>query len=121
MIKRPWRGVVLPIIGLLAGMAVIGAAGIFINRGITDLVAEAVSYDVELEDNADDLRVSVLDVRHYHRDLLFNNPSPPRVREWEARFAALVAELDELAELGVRDLNAPIVVRQPGLMAPPTW
>ncbi|HEX2193757.1 MAG TPA: HAMP domain-containing sensor histidine kinase [Candidatus Limnocylindria bacterium] len=104
---RPWRGVLLAIVGLLAGMALIGAVGIFINRGITSQVEEALAYDVELEDNADDFRVSVLDVRHYHRDLLFNDPTAARVREWEERYAAMVAQIDELAELGVRDPQAP--------------
>jgi two-component system, OmpR family, sensor histidine kinase VicK len=88
-------------------MAIIGAVGIAINRGITGQVDEALAYDVELEDNADDLRVSVLDVRHYHRDLLFNDPTPARVREWEERYRAMLAEIDELAELGVREANAP--------------
>jgi two-component system, OmpR family, sensor histidine kinase VicK len=109
---QPWRGVLLAIVGLLAGMALIGAVGIAINRGITGQVDDALAYDVELEDNADDLRVSVLDVRHYHRDLLFNNPTPARVREWEERYRAMLAEIDELAELGVRDAAAP----QPGEM-----
>jgi signal transduction histidine kinase len=88
-------------------MALIGAVGIAINRGITGQVDEALAYDIELEDNADDLRVAVLDVRHYHRDLLFNDPTPARVREWEQRYRALLAEIDELAALGVRDPNAP--------------
>jgi signal transduction histidine kinase len=104
---QPWRGVLLAIVGLLAGMAIIGAVGIAINRGITGQVEEALAYDLELEDNADDLRVAVLDVRHYHRDLLFNNPTRARVREWQERLQALLAEIDELAELGVRDPDAP--------------
>jgi signal transduction histidine kinase len=104
---QPWRGVLLAIVGLLAGMALIGAVGIAINRGITGQVDEALAYDIELEDNADDLRVAVLDVRHYHRDLLFNDPTPARVREWEQRYRAMLAEIDELAALGVRDPNAP--------------
>jgi signal transduction histidine kinase len=106
-LERPWRGVLLAIVGLLAGMAIVGAVGIAINRGITGQVDEALAYDVELEDNADDFRVSVLDVRHYHRDLLFNDPSPARVREWEARYATMVAEIEELAQLGVREPTAP--------------
>jgi signal transduction histidine kinase len=105
--SQPWRGVLLAIVGLLAGMAIIGGVGIAINRGITGQVDEALAYDVELEDNADDLRVAVLDVRHYHRDLLFNDPTRARVREWQERFESLLAEIDELAELGVRDPSAP--------------
>lgn len=104
---QPWRGVLLAIVGLLAGMAIIGAVGIAINRGITGQVDDALAYDVELEDNADDLRVAVLDVRHYHRDLLFNDPTPARVQEWEERYRALLSEIDELARLGVREPNAP--------------
>jgi signal transduction histidine kinase len=105
--RRPWRGVLLAIVGLLAGMALIGGVGIAINRGITSQVDEALAYDIELEDNADDLRVAVLDVRHYHRDLLFNDPTVARVGEWQERYAAMLSEVDELAELGVRDPSAP--------------
>ncbi len=105
--RRPWRGVLLAIVGLLAGMALIGGVGIAINRGITGLVDEALAYDVELEDNADDLRVSVLDVRHYHRDLLFNDPTEARVGEWQERYAAMLSEIRELGQLGVRDPAAP--------------
>lgn len=104
---RPWRNALLPVLGLLVAIAAVGVAGIAINQSITNLVEDALSYDLELEDNADDLRVAVLDVRHYHRDLIFNDPSPPRVREFEARYAELLAQVDELAELGVRDPEAP--------------
>lgn len=94
-----WRLPILALGGLLVALAVVGIAGIVINRGITDQVQQAVQYDVELEDNADDLRVAILDVRNSHRDLLFNDPAPQRIEAWEARYSEMQAQIDELDAL----------------------
>lgn len=77
----------------------VGIAGILINRGVTDQVQHAIRYDVKLEDNADDLRVAILDVRHYHRDLLFNDPAPQRIAAWEGRYAEMLAQIEKLDTL----------------------
>jgi len=94
-----WRNSILAVAGILIAVAAVGVVGIVINRGVHDMVERAITFHVELEDNADDLRVAVLDVRHYHRDMLFDEPLPPLVREWEERYAALLAEIDELSQL----------------------
>jgi hypothetical protein len=41
---------------------------------------QALNYDVELEDEGDDLRVAVLEVRHYHRNIFFGGPSRTQIR-----------------------------------------
>ena len=110
--QRPWPTAVLAVAGLLVAIAVIGAVGIFINLNILQTVDRAISFDVELEDRGDDLRVAVLDVRHYHRDLLLNNPSVPRIEEWQARYAVLleqIAALDELLAQSAEDPDLPRV------------
>ena len=89
-----WRTAVLAIGGLLIAIAVIGVAGIVINRNIHQTVQDAIAYDVELEDRGDDLRVAILEVRHYHRDLLLNNPDPTRVDLWQDRYRVLTEEID---------------------------
>lgn len=94
-----WRFPTLALAGLLVTLVAVGIAGIVINRGVTDIVTEAINYDVELEDNADDLRVAILEVRHFHRDLLFNDPAPQRVQAWEERYREMVAQIEELDAL----------------------
>jgi signal transduction histidine kinase len=93
---------VLALGGLLIAIALTGVVGIVINRNIHDTVERAIAFDVELEDRGDDLRVAILDVRHYHRDLLLNNPSVPRIVAWQERYAIMLVEIEALDELLVR-------------------
>ena len=93
---RPWRTAVAALAGLLVAVAVVGVAGILINRNIHQTVERAIAFNIELEDRGDDLRVAILDVRHYHRDLLLNNPSVPRIEAWQGRYAILLNEIDAL-------------------------
>ena len=88
-----WRVAVFAIAGLLIAIAVIGVAGILINRNIHQTVEDAIAYDVELEDRGDDLRVAILEVRHYHRDLLLNNPDATRVELWQQRYRVLTEQI----------------------------
>jgi two-component system, OmpR family, sensor histidine kinase VicK len=97
--ERPWRTAVAALAGLLVAVAIVGVAGILINRNIHQTVERAIAFDVELEDRGDDLRVAILDVRHYHRDLLLNNPSVPRIEAWQGRYAIMLEEIDALDEL----------------------
>ena len=92
--QRRWRTAVLAVVGLLIAIAVIGIAGILINRNIHQTVENAIAFDVELEDSGDDLQVAILEVRHYHRDLLLNNPDPIRVDLWQSQYAVLLEEID---------------------------
>ena len=91
---RRWRTAVIAIIGLLIAIAVIGVVGILINRNIHQTVEDAIAFDVELEDRGDDLRVAILEVRHYHRDLLLNNPDPTRVELWQDKYRILIEEIE---------------------------
>ena len=79
---RSWRRAVGAVVGLLVAIAVIGVVGVVINGNIHQTVERAINFDVELEDRGDDLRVAILEVRHYHRDLLLNNPDATRVGLW---------------------------------------
>ena len=109
---RPWRTAVVAVAGLLVAVAVVGVVGILINRNIHQTVARAIAFDVELEDRGDDLRVAILDVRHYHRDLLLNNPSVPRIEAWQGRYAIMleeIATLDALLDQSPPDPDLPDV------------
>lgn len=88
----------MAVAGLLVAIAVIGVVGIVINRNIHQTVERAIAFDVELEDRGDDLRVAILEVRHYHRDLLLDSrdPSPQRIDAWRERYAILLDEIEAL-------------------------
>jgi signal transduction histidine kinase len=95
----PWRLGVVAVGALLVAVAAVGVAGISVNRNVESVVERAIAFDVELEDNADDLRVAVLDLRHFHRNLIFGEPLGSRVEKWEERYGAVLAEIDELEAL----------------------
>jgi two-component system sensor histidine kinase VicK len=95
----PWRTAVLAIVGLLVAIAAIGAAGLIINRNIHLTVEDALAFDIELEDRGDDLRVAILEVRHYHRDLLLNNPDPTRVELWQERYRVLTEQIAAVEQI----------------------
>ena len=94
-----WRAAVLAVGGLLIVIAVIGVVGIAINRNIHETVDSAITHDIGLEDRGDDLRVAILEVRHYHRDLLLNNPDPTRVELWQERYRVLTEEIDAIEQV----------------------
>lgn len=105
--ERRWRVAVSAVAGLLVAIAVIGVAGVVINRNIHQTVEDAIAFDVELEDRGDDLRVAILEVRHYHRDLLLNNPDATRIELWRGRYEEMIAEIEAVEELlGVAPADA---------------
>ena len=111
--KHPVFTTLAAVGGLLVGIIVVGLAGLFLNHRIESVTEDALSYDVELEDHGDDLRVAVLDLRHYHRNLYFEAQSEPDslsrsgVNNYEGAYQVLLDEIDQLEELGIRDAGAP--------------
>jgi signal transduction histidine kinase len=99
----PWWIVGVSIAGLLVAMAVSGIVGLALNRSVEEVTARAVRYDVELEDRGDDLRVAILDLRHYHRNIVFGGRSAGQERAWRQQYNQLLREIDEIGRLGVRD------------------
>jgi signal transduction histidine kinase len=97
--ERSWRVAVFAVGGLLVAIAIIGVVGVLINRNIHQAVEDAITFDVALEDRGDDLRIAVLEVRHYHRDLLLNNPDPTRIELWRGRYDQVISELSALEDL----------------------
>lgn len=103
---RPWWVVGAAVGGLLVFIAMAGIAGLALNERVS-AINDSARYDVELEDMGDDLRVAVLDVRHFHRNIAFAGDSRNGTAEFEAAYSTLQTEIDELEELGVRDKGAP--------------
>lgn len=105
--KHPWRITIPAVVGLLVAIIVVGVVGLFVNRNLEQVASNALRYDVELEDNGDDLRAAVLDVRHFHRNITFAGPSEWQISKFEDAYAQMHSEIDELDRLGVRDPDAP--------------
>jgi two-component system sensor histidine kinase VicK len=105
--EQPWRITLVAVGGLLVAILIAGVAGLLLNRNVERVTEEALTYDVDLEDEGDDLRVAVLDVRHYHRNITFGGPSRNAIEDFENAYARLEEEISELEKLGVRDPEAP--------------
>ncbi|MGH2498921.1 MAG: sensor histidine kinase [Candidatus Limnocylindria bacterium] len=106
-LAQPWRVLIAAVAGLLFAIALAGLLAIAVTRSVTDVASGALDYDVELEDRGDDLRVAVLDMRHYHRNIVFAGPSRHGVADLEQAYAELRDQIRLLGALGVRDPDAP--------------
>ncbi len=101
--RKPWWIITASVSGLLVLLASVGLVGLAINQRVRSVTERALEYDVRLEDVGDDLRVAVLDVRHYHRNIVFGGPSRTGLADFEHAYQQLLAQIDELDELGVVD------------------
>jgi two-component system sensor histidine kinase VicK len=99
--ERLWRVVVLALGGLLIAVAVAGLAALTLTLSVANVVDNALRNDIELEDEADDFRAAVLDVRHYHRNLVFTGPTRIGLEDFDRALAGLFEELDELAAVEI--------------------
>ena len=105
--ERPWRITIAAVGGLLVAILIAGVMGLLLNRNVERVTDEALRYDVQLEDEGDDLRAAVLDLRHYHRNIYFGGPTRTEIDEFENAYAQLEEEIRELEDIGVRDPEAP--------------
>jgi two-component system sensor histidine kinase VicK len=105
--ERPWRITIVAVGGLLVMILIAGIVGFLLNRNVERVTNEALRYDVQLEDEGDDLRAAVLDLRHYHRNIHFGGPSRIAIDDFENAYAQLEEEIRELEDIGVRDPDAP--------------
>ncbi len=108
---QPWRVTSIAVGGLLVAIIVAGLIGFWQTRSIERVADEAFGY-VELEDEGDDIRAAVLDVRHYHRNLYFpamdsGRLSPEVMDDHEAARGRLYSEIDELGQVNPYDAAAP--------------
>lgn len=98
----------LSIVGLLLAIAVAGLIALRINDRVRDVLVLALQYDLAIEDRADDLRIAVLEVRHFHRNIVFGGPSPRRIEDFEAAYRQLLVHIDEVKQLGIEAPNLPL-------------
>ena len=97
--------------GLLVAIIIAGLIGFWQTRNIERVSAEALGY-VELEDEGDDLRAAILDVRHYHRNVYFNSLNTGRItrngiEDYETARGRLYEEIEELDTVAPYDAAAP--------------
>jgi hypothetical protein len=104
---RSWWIANLSIGGLLVAIAVAGFFALGINNQVRNVLVSALQYDLEIEDRADDLRVAVLDMRHFHRNIVFGTPSPRRIADLEAGYEQLLVRIDRIDELMLDAENLP--------------
>ena len=107
MLDQPWRVTIAAVGGLLVAILIVGLVGLLVNRNVERVTNEALRYDVQLEDEGDDLRAAVLDLRHYHRNITFGGPTRTQIDNFEDAYAQLEEEIRELEDIGVRDPDAP--------------
>jgi two-component system, OmpR family, sensor histidine kinase VicK len=108
--EQPWRITIVAVGGLLVAILIAGLVGFLVNQRVEDATNDA-RYEVDLEDEGDDLRAAVLDLRHYHRNIMFSGPSRIGIQEFEGAYRRLHEEIDELEAVGVRDPTAPSLTR----------
>ena len=94
--ERPWRITIAAVGGLLVAILIAGVMGLLLNRNVERVTDEALRYDVQLEDEGDDLRAALLDLRHYHRNIYFGCPPRTQVENFEQDYAQLEQEIMEL-------------------------
>ncbi|MBA2693117.1 MAG: HAMP domain-containing histidine kinase [Rubrobacter sp.] len=114
-VPNPWRTTLGAVIGMIVAIIIVGIVGLWLNNNITSAADEALTYDVELEDHGDDMRVAVLEVRHHQRNLYFGeDPTRAGTANFENAFLLLEEEIDEYDDLDVRegDITTPEEFRE---------
>ena len=108
---EPWRVTMGAVGGLLVAIIAAGLIGLWQTQSIERVADEAFGY-VDLEDEGDDIRAAILDVRHFHRNLYFPAVESGRLTregrdEYEAARVQMYEEIDELEGVGAYDPAAP--------------
>jgi two-component system, OmpR family, sensor histidine kinase VicK len=104
---RPWRIVGASIGGLILLVAAASIVAIVGNERVKDITERALRYDLEIEDEGDDLRVAVLDLRHHHRNIVFSGPSEAALADFDRAYANVLDEIGELERLPITDPELP--------------
>ncbi len=98
---RPWRILSLVLLGLLVAVAVASIAALLLTRSVSDVADRALRSDIALEDEAEDVLISVLAVRQYQRTLTYAGPTRSALGDFDTAYNDLVTEIGELAAVDV--------------------
>ena len=105
--QTAWRLAVFSMAGLLLAIAAADLLGLGIIARVRGIAERAITVDVALEDRGDDFRVAVLDMRHYHRNIIFAGPSRRGLADFETAYNVLLVQIDRLDELPIDDVSLP--------------
>jgi signal transduction histidine kinase len=110
---RPWRILALVLVGLLVAVAVASMAALILTRSVGDVADRALRSDIALEDEAEDVLISVLALRQYQRTLTYAGPTRSALADFDGAYQDLLNELGELASVDID----PAVTRTDELVA----
>ena len=103
---QPWRIIVFAVGGLLAAIVLAGSVGLALMGNVGAVTDRALHNDLILEDEADDLRIAVLDLRHFQRNIFFSGPSRNGMAEWEGAYRQLLERIEVLRSVRILSLTA---------------
>ncbi|MDQ3653520.1 MAG: HAMP domain-containing histidine kinase [Chloroflexota bacterium] len=119
---RPALILALSLGGLLVAIALTGVAGLATNRNVRDITQRALDIDVNLEDEADDMRAAILDMRHFHRDLVFDGPNQSgTLQNLNTAYMELQEQLDDYAEIDLEPIPDIATAAELRAMADTYW
>jgi two-component system, OmpR family, sensor histidine kinase VicK len=107
---RAWWIVGASIGALVLAIIVAGLLAINENNRVKEITEQALSFDIEVEDEGSDVQVAVLDLRHIHRNLVFSGSSESTFSDFDDTYANLLEELRELERLELDNMG----ITQPG-------
>ncbi len=107
---RAWQVMAALIGALLLAIIIAGLITIIENNRVKEITERALSFDIEVEDEASDVQVAVLDLRHIHRNIVYSGSSISTIADFDDAYAALQEELGELEALDLETMG----VTQPG-------
>lgn len=102
---RAWRIVALSIGALLLAIAIAGVVTIIENNRVHQITARSLSFDIEVEDEASDVLVAILNLRHIHRNIVFVGTSASTTADFDEAYEALLEELSELDRLNLHEMG----------------
>jgi two-component system sensor histidine kinase VicK len=113
LLKTPWNRILTrswTIAGAALGLLIVAilVANLVLireNDQVLAMVRQMLQYDIEIEDEGDDLRVAVLDMRHFQRDIMFDGPSNAALTTYDQAYARLLEEIADLERLGLDGLD----------------
>ena len=107
ILDRPGRIASAAVVALLALAILAGFVEFALYKRVEQVTDEALRYDVELEDQADDLRIAIFELGVQHRNLILSGASRENAVNFDRAYADVQEEIDELDRLGVRSSDVP--------------
>ncbi|MCC6314694.1 MAG: hypothetical protein IT337_11870 [Thermomicrobiales bacterium] len=112
--RRSWVILGAAIAALFVAIAVAGAVALAQSEGVRATVQQALTFDIEVEDEGEDIQIAALNLRHLHDDIASDGPSDAALREYDQGYVDLLHQVGELEQLGI---DHPRIVSPPEIRA----